>query len=98
MERLTKRFNDGTAGVIRQPDQYELIDIADCIEDGFICDSVKNAVDKLERYEATSLDPDEIEGLKKSEDLWHREAIRLAAELGELKMKIGKLIESNLPH
>jgi hypothetical protein len=40
----------------------------------------------------------ENEELKQKEDFWHREAIRQAAELGEMKIKIGYLIESNLSH
>ncbi len=60
--------------------------------------SINKCIAQLASYEVTGLDPEEIEGLKKSEDFWHREAVRLAAELGELKLRIGKLIESNLSH
>jgi hypothetical protein len=50
----------------------------------------------LKPYEDTGYEPEEIETLKQSEDYWHREAIRLAAELGELKIKLGGFIESNI--
>lgn len=51
--------------------------------------------DNLVAYENTGIKPSEVEELKESEDYWHREAICLAAELGELKIKLGGFIESN---
>lgn len=48
-------------------------------------------------YEDTDLEPEEIEDLKKSEDYWHREAIKNAAELGEMKMKLKALMENLIP-
>lgn len=48
--------------------------------------------EKLKQYEDTGLTPEEIMNLIKNEDYWHKEAIRLAAELGELKIGLQQLI------
>ena len=95
MERLTAR-KDGNSYYINCIDGP--CDGIGSTEKCDHCEIADMECEKLTAYEDSGLDPDEIEGLKKSEDYWHREAISLAAELGELKMKIGKLIESNLSH
>jgi hypothetical protein len=51
-----------------------------------------------ERIEKGTVDLIDVQLLKKDRDFWHREAIKQAAELGEMKIKIGYLIESNLSH
>jgi hypothetical protein len=48
--------------------------------------------ERLKTYEDTSLEPEEVEDLKNSEDYWHREAIKWAARLGENKIKFRNLL------
>jgi hypothetical protein len=48
----------------------------------------------LKPYEDTGLKPEEIEDLKKTEEYWHKEAVKATAELGELKMKLVAFMES----
>jgi hypothetical protein len=50
--------------------------------------------DDLMEYEDTGIKPSEIEELKKSEDYWHREAIKATAQLGEIKIKINAMSQS----
>jgi hypothetical protein len=38
---------------------------------------------------------EENKKINNEKEYWHREAIRLAAELGELKIKLGGFIEKN---
>jgi hypothetical protein len=49
-------------------------------------------VDKLSDYEDTGLDPSEVEQLKTDKKFWHREAIKMAVELGEIKLSITNMI------
>lgn len=53
------------------------------------------AISKPAEYENTDLDPEEIEDIKAEKEYWKREAIKNAAELGELKMKLYEFIQSN---
>lgn len=46
--------------------------------------------------ETITLTVTEYQELVKDEDFWHREAIRLAAELGEMKIGLAKFIDENL--
>jgi hypothetical protein len=49
-------------------------------------------VDTIAEYEDTELTPGEIQELIKSEDYWHRDAIKWAAQLGEYRMKFRKIL------
>lgn len=53
------------------------------------------AISKLAEYENTDMEPEEIESIKAEIEYWKREAIKNAAELGELKMKLHEFIQSN---
>ncbi len=46
--------------------------------------------------ETITLTVTEYQKIIKDEDFWHREAIRLAAELGEMKIGLAKFIEDKL--
>lgn len=49
--------------------------------------------ERLKSYEDTSLEPEKIEELKKSEDYWHREALKWANKLGEEKFRYRELLD-----
>lgn len=51
------------------------------------------AIEKQDRYKKIDLEPEDIEKLKNDVEYWKREAIRMAAELGEMKMNLQALID-----
>jgi hypothetical protein len=66
-----------------------------------VCNSceVKQSCEDLRKdneSETITLTVAEYQKLLEEKEYWHREAIKQTAELGEFKMKLGKLIETSL--
>lgn len=56
--------------------------------------SINKCMDKLAAFELTGLEePIDVTELIKSEDYWHREALKWAARLGESKIKFRELLD-----
>jgi hypothetical protein len=52
---------------------------------------IQECITELHKYQESDLSPEEVAELKKSEDFWHREAIRWAAQLGEIRMTVTQI-------
>ena len=95
MERLTDRIN----GNAYYPKCFE----KPCYGEGSTencdkCDFNFKVCEKITAYEESGLEPKEVHQLIENEAFWHKEAVRLAAEIGEIKIKLGGFIEKNSRH
>lgn len=64
-------------------------------EKGCIGCPVQECITKLHKYQKTDMEPEEVEQLKNDKVFWELEAKRMAAELGEMKMKLTSFINDS---
>lgn len=62
------------------------------VDNGCVGCPLQECISELHNYQSSDLTPIEVEELKKSENYWHREALKWANKLGEEKFRYRELL------